>query len=163
MPRITFALMTVAAALTVAACSSSNKAGVATSSTTARAVVPSSPSNPVAAAKATATTAAPRLTGTSLSGSWSGHYSGAFSGTFLLNWQQSGSTLSGTIDLNPGGTVDIQGTVRGDSIRFGTLGDSVAGMGITYTGSVSGSSMSGSYQIQATNRTMNGSWTASKG
>ena len=36
----------------------------------------------------------------SLSGTWSGQYGGSFQGTFSLNWQQSGSSLSGTIKLS---------------------------------------------------------------
>jgi hypothetical protein len=79
-----------------------------------------------------------------------------------LNWTQSGSALTGTIVLNPGGPVNIQGTVQGGSIRFGTLGDSFNGMGITYSGSVSGSSMSGAYRISAPKQTFNGSWNASR-
>ncbi|MGA8218934.1 MAG: hypothetical protein WB771_10230, partial [Solirubrobacterales bacterium] len=70
-------------------------------------------------------------------------------------WQQSGSTLSGTIKLsNSGGTEQINGTVNGSAIKFGTVG----GPGITYSGSVSGSSMSGSYQTPGGG----GPWSASK-
>ena len=35
-----------------------------------------------------------------LSGTWSGTYSGAYHGSFTLNWKQSGSSLSGTIELS---------------------------------------------------------------
>ena len=124
----------------------------------------SSTSNSTSVASATATTAATTTataastTSTSnggLSGRWSGRYSGAYSGTFDLNWQQSGSTLSGTIKLsNPGSTEKINGTVNGSSIKFGTVG----GPGITYSGSVSGSSMSGSYQTPGGG----GPWSATK-
>ena len=34
-----------------------------------------------------------------LTGTWSGTYGGAFHGTFTLHWKQSGSQLSGTINL----------------------------------------------------------------
>jgi hypothetical protein len=79
----------------------------------------------------------------SLSGSWSGKYSGAYHGTFSLHWTQSGSQLRGTIKLsNSKGVLGIKGSVRGGSIKFGTVG----GPGITYSGSASGSSMSGRYQ-----------------
>ncbi|HEY7254361.1 MAG TPA: hypothetical protein VIG37_27995 [Methylomirabilota bacterium] len=90
-----------------------------------------------------------------LSGTWSGHYDGAFDGNFTLHWTQSGSKLSGTIKLsNPPDTPDIHGSVSGSSIRFGTVGSEA----ITYSGSVSGDSMSGSYQTPSGG----GSWSASK-
>jgi hypothetical protein len=76
-----------------------------------------------------------------LAGKWSGQYSGAYSGTFKLHWTQSGPTLSGSITLsNPGGTYSIKGAVHGNKITFGAVG-----AGATYTGSVSGKSMSGRY------------------
>jgi len=90
-----------------------------------------------------------------LSGTWSGHYSGASQGTFTLTWRQSGARLTGTIKIStPSATYPISGTVNGSAIRFGTLG----GGQITYTGSVSGSTMSGSYQAGRGG----GSWNASK-
>jgi hypothetical protein len=77
----------------------------------------------------------------SLAGKWSGQYSGAFSGTFKLRWTQSGSSLSGSITLSsPSGTYSIKGSVHGSKIAFGAVG-----AGATYTGSVSGKSMSGRY------------------
>lgn len=79
---------------------------------------------------------------TQLAGTWSGKYSGAFAGTFTLHWKQSGSRLTGTIVLSsPHGTYAINGSVRGSAIEFGAVG-----AGATYTGSVSGKSMSGSYK-----------------
>ena len=93
--------------------------------------------------------------GTSLSGSWSGKYSGAYKGTFSLHWTQSGSKLNGTIRLSSSrGLLGLKGTVRGGSIRFGTVG----GPGITYTGSASGRSMSGRYQTPGGG----GPWSAHK-
>jgi hypothetical protein len=100
------------------------------------------------------TTAASSST-SSLSGTWSGQYGGAYQGTFKLNWKQAGSNLVGTIKLSsPSGTLPTPGTVTGSSIRFGTVG----GFGITCTGSVSGSSMSGGYQAG----NGSGTWSASK-
>jgi hypothetical protein len=90
-----------------------------------------------------------------LSGTWSGQYSGASQGTFTLTWQQSGSNLSGTITLSdPAVTLPINGSVDGGAIRFGTVGS----VGVTYSGSVSGNSMSGTYQSE----TGNGPWSATK-
>ena len=59
----------------------------------------------------------------SLSGGWTGKYSGAYHGTFTLHWTQSGSQLRGTIKLSSaGGPVGLKGSVRGGSIKFGTVG-----------------------------------------
>ena len=57
-------------------------------------------------------------------------------------------------DLSTDGTPSVNGTVSGSSIRFGTVGSSA----ITYTGTVSGNSMSGSYQTPGGG----GSWSAHK-
>jgi hypothetical protein len=88
-----------------------------------------------------------------LSGRWSGHYSGAFNGTFILNWTQSGSLLHGHISLSsPHLTLGIGGAVSGSTIRFGAVGF------VTYSGSVHGNSMSGTY----TSPRGGGSWSATK-
>jgi hypothetical protein len=89
-----------------------------------------------------------------LSGTWSGQYSGGYNGTFTLHWTQSGSKLTGTIKLSqPSGTFSINGSVHGSAISFGAVG-----AGATYTGSVSGKSMSGSYKAAPEG----GSWSAKK-
>lgn len=78
---------------------------------------------------------------TSLAGTWKGSYGGAFAGTFTLHWTQSKSHLSGTITLsNPSGRYSINGSVSGTAIKFGAVG-----AGASYTGKVSGKTMSGSY------------------
>jgi hypothetical protein len=143
-------------ALVALGCSSSKTAsstnvtsppGTAASATTA----PPGPTEP--------STTAPQATG-DLTGSWSGNYTGAFNGTFSLTWQQSGSDLNGTIKISGFGDVPttINGSVQGSSIRFGT----VHGQEVTYTGSVSGNSMSGSWQIAVPGHSVTGSWNASK-
>jgi hypothetical protein len=104
---------------------------------------------------ATASASKGRAAAGSLSGTWSGKYGGAYHGTFILRWTQAGSRLSGTIKLsNPSSRPSIRGTVHGSTIRFGTVG----GAAITYSGSVSGKSMSGSYQTPGGG----GSWSAHK-
>ena len=82
---------------------------------------------------------------------------GAVSYTHLnLTWTQTGSSLSGSIDLTPGGTESLTGTVSGNTLQFGAVGSEA----ITYNGTVSGdSSMSGSYSVAGMG---GGSWTASK-
>jgi hypothetical protein len=114
-----------------------------------------------APSSAPATKAAARHTNApgALSGKWSGHYSGSFNGDFTVRWTQSGSHLHGTIHLsNPGDTMPINGTVNGSAISFGTVGSTA----ITYSGTVSGNSMSGSYKVHSTNGSSGGPWSASK-
>jgi hypothetical protein len=96
-----------------------------------------------------------RLAGGSLTGTWSGTYSGAYHGTFTLHWTQSKSRLTGTIKLSSVGRTNITGSVRGSTIRFGTVGNANA---ITYSGSVSGKSMSGTYKTGGAG----GTWSAHK-
>ena len=151
--------------VTLAGCGGSHASTAPT--TTASSAPPSSSSSTGAptgppdttAAPATSSTVAP--SGPNLSGHWSGRYSGTFTGTFDLTWHQSGTSLAGTItisSLNDGGTA-INGSVQGSSIRFGTVGSQA----ITYTGSVTGSSMSGSWQIAAGGQSHGGgSWSASR-
>ena len=93
-----------------------------------------------------------------LSGSWSGRYGGAYSGTFRLHWTQSRSTLTGSIWITYKGHTDktsVSGKLSGTSIKFGAVGP--VGV-ITYTGTVSGSSMSGHY----TTPKGGGNWSAHK-
>jgi hypothetical protein len=89
-----------------------------------------------------------------LGGTWTGSYSGAFTGTFTIHWRQRKSYLGGSIVLsNPSGKYTINGKVHGLSIKFGAVG-----AGATYTGSVSGTSMSGHYQSPEGG----GTWSAQK-
>jgi hypothetical protein len=152
LPAVALALV----ALVALGCSSSKKA--TSTDTNAPASTAASTTTAPPATSAPATTAAP--TAGDLSGTWTGNYSGDFSGTFTLTWQQSGSNLSGTIKISGFGDVptSINGSVQGSSIRFGT----VHGQEVTYTGSVSGDSMSGSWEIQVPGHSVKGSWNASK-
>jgi hypothetical protein len=113
-----------------------------------------------AASSATASTSAASPTSASsalnLSGNWNGQYSGSYQGTFTLTWQQSGTTLAGTIQIsNPAQTLPLNGTLNGTTITFGTVGS----LAITYTGTASVSSMSGTYSVGGTSA---GSWSATK-
>jgi hypothetical protein len=147
----TLVLIAAAAALVSTACSSSPASTTTDSPTTAPAATSTTAS---AAATTQATTPA---AATDLSGSWSGQYSGSYQGTFTLSWQQSGSALSGTIKLsNPPSTVPLHGTVNGSSLQFGTVGSTA----VTYSGTFSGGSMSGTWQIQGSSD--GGPWSASK-
>ena len=115
---------------------------------------------PAAAAPTTSTPAttpaSTKPASSGLSGTWSGEYSGAYSGTFILNWTQSGSSLNGKIKISaPASTLKVNGTLAGSTIQFGTVGS----LAITYSGSVSASSMSGSYTVGGA---AGGSWKATK-
>lgn len=139
-----FAVLLLAAVLSalVSGCGGSSSPTTKTSAATG-----------AAATRVAATSKASSNQSGGVSGKWSGQYGGAYSGTFKLHWIQSGSNLSGAIKLSaPANTLAIHGTLNGGTIKFGTVG-SVA---ITYTGTVSGSSMSGSYNTPAGG----GSWSA---
>jgi hypothetical protein len=129
----------------LAACSSSTNSGTPTPTT---ATTPTATATPVSTP-----TAAPATV--DLSGTWKGQYSGPFNGTFTLTWTQSASSLNGTIMLSsPARTLGISGNVSGSAISFGAVGV------VTYTGTVSSNSMSGSYTDVANGQT--GSWSANK-
>jgi hypothetical protein len=90
-----------------------------------------------------------------LSGTWTGSYSGVYSGTLSLTWTQTGSTLNGDIMLSsPARTFHISGNVAGSAITFGSVGN------VSYTGTVSSSSMSGTYTVLG--GSSGGSWSANK-
>jgi hypothetical protein len=153
MSHVKLGLVAVAAAMLLAACSTSQ------TSTTPPTAKPPAAASPAATATASATPAATAVAATGLTGKWNGQYSGAYQGTFTLTWRQSSSRLSGKITIsNPPSTLNIHGTVSGGSIRFGTVG----GVGITYTGTVSGSSMSGTYKVGLGSAASGGPWSASK-
>ena len=136
-----------AAALLLAACSSSSTSSK-TSTTTATHAATQPSSAPAASA--------PAATSGALTGTWNGQYGGSYQGTFVLHWRESGSRLGGHIHIsNPATSLPINGHVAGGSIRFGTVGS----YAITYSGTVSGNSMSGTYQVGGAQA---GNWSASK-
>jgi hypothetical protein len=141
-------------AVTLAAATAcSGSGGAATAKNTAK---PAAAGASAPASSAPATHA--QTTASALSGRWKGQYGGSYQGTFVLHWHQSGSNLSGLIHLsNPGSTLPIHGSVSGGKIRFGTVGS----MAVTYTGTVSGNSMSGTYHIN-NGSGAGGPWSASK-
>jgi len=153
MKRIGVIALSAGLVLALGACSSSTNDSGSTSSTSAPTTSTAPPTSTAPAATSTAAE-----TG-ELSGTWSGQYDGTFQGTFVLDWQQSGSKLSGTIKLSDGnGSLPINGTVNGGTISFGTVGSQA----ITYSGSVSGDSMSGTYEVQGGGGSAGGSWSATK-
>jgi len=130
--------------------------GCSKSSTTEQTGTPAVSSPPAAVSPTEASPASsPPATAGELSGTWSGTYSGTFNGTFTLKWSQTGPALKGTIDLSTAGTVPINGAVTGNTIAFGTVGSTA----ITYTGTVSGDSMSGTYHVAGGG---SGDWSATR-
>ena len=106
----------------------------------------------------TGATAALRMSTSGLSGNWSGTYGGTYHGTFTLHWTETGTRLHGSIKISYEGqsaTTTVTGKLNGSAISFGAVGP--VGV-ISYTGSVSGSSMSGHY----TTPKGGGSWSAHK-
>ena len=102
----------------------------------------------------TATQAPPSV---DLSGTWTGQYTGPFTGpfngSFSLTWTQTANALDGTIMLSsPPDNLHISGNLTGSTISFGAVGV------VTYTGTLSGSTISGSYTDIANGKS--GSWTA---
>jgi len=108
------------------------------------------------ASSACASATSPSASTSALSGMWSGTYGGSSEGTFTLNWQASGSSLTGTIMISGLGDdpIPINGNLAGNTITFGTVGT----IAITYKGTVSGRSMSGTYQTPIGT----GTWNATK-
>jgi hypothetical protein len=149
MPRTVLMALAGLTVMVVAGCGSSTDATSPTPS------IPQT-SPPTAAPTPTPTaiaTPTPAPATVDLSGTWTGQYSGPFNGTFTLKWTQSGSSLDGTIALSsPADNLHISGTVTGSAISFGAVGV------VTYSGTVSGSSMSGSYTDVANGQS--GSWSA---
>lgn len=148
--RVVLPAVVLALAVSAAACSSSSPTTATGGS--------QPPASPIATSPPASSPASSGGSDADLSGNWSGQYSGTFTGTFKLTWTQSNSKLTGTIDLNPGGTSPLNGTVSGNDITFGTVGSQA----ITYTGTVSGNSMSGTYKVKTANGTVGGSWSANK-
>jgi hypothetical protein len=137
-----------ATALLLAACSSPATTGNTSAHTAA---THAAAAQPAAAASSAPAAAAP------LSGAWHGQYGGSYQGTFVIHWRQSGSKLGGRIHIsNPASNLAIHGSLVGGAIQFGTVGS----YAITYSGTVSGSSMSGNYKVGSS---QGGNWSASKG
>jgi hypothetical protein len=139
------------AAIALAGCGASTTGGTPTPAATSSAT-PTATATPIPTPTPTASQTPPSV---DLSGTWTGQYSGPFNGTFSLTWTQSVAALNGTIALSsPHDTLHISGNVTGSSISFGAVGV------VTYSGTVSGSSMSGSYIDIANGQS--GSWSATK-
>jgi len=150
MPKTVLMALTGLAVVLVAGCGASTDTTPTPTSTQTQPPTAAPTPTPTAAATPTPAPVTVAVTGT-----WKGQYSGPFNGTFTLNWTQTGSTVDGTIALSsPADNLHINGTLSGSAISFGAVGV------VTYSGTVSGSSMTGSYTDLANGQ--NGSWSATK-
>ena len=149
MIRIALEVTALLSAALMAGCSSSTS-DTPTPTTAANNISTSTPT-----AAAPAPTSAAAAAAADVSGGWSGQYNGVFNGTFTLTWQQTGSAVNGKIVLSaPPNTYTITGNLTGNAITFGAVD------AVTYTGTVSGTSMSGTYQLPGGRG--GGNWNASK-
>jgi hypothetical protein len=90
-----------------------------------------------------------------LSGTWGGLCTGPFNGFCTLAWTQTANALDGTFAVQGGSSppdnLHISGNLTGSTVSFGTVGV------VTFTGTLSASTLSGSYTDIANGKT--GSWT----
>jgi hypothetical protein len=100
----------------------------------------------------------------SLTGAWKGTWINATpktaTGTFTLTWAQQGSLVVGAIGVSGSDCLsagNVSGTVEGDKVSFGAVEGNTT---ITYVGTVSGTTMSGTYTTACGNSS--GTWQAIK-
>jgi len=130
---------------------------------------PSASASPTPTATPTATpvvtpTATPSATGLgALSGAWMGTWTNetpAAVGTFTLTWAQQGTLLVGAIGVTGSNCIsagNVTGNVDGTKISFGAVEGTKT---ITYVGTVSGRTMSGTYSSEC--GPSKGTWSAVK-
>jgi hypothetical protein len=141
--------------LLAAGCSSGTQSSTAAAVSSVAASATPGGATVSTAASAPAGTTAPAAA-SDLTGTWNGTYNGSYSGTFTVKWTQSGSSVNGTIALPTVGTTEqLNGTVSGDKITFGTVGS----FAVTYSGTFSGNSMSGTYNVTGSPA---GNWSATR-
>ena len=100
-----------------------------------------------------------------MTGTWPGTYESTSTpganGTFTIQFTQTGSQLTGSIDIQGTPCITtgtISGTLSGGQITFGAVEGAQT---IAYTGSVSGNTMSGTYSAPQCDNGK-GTWTATK-
>jgi len=120
-------------------------------SSTAASAAPATPSGP----------AVPGLAGT-WDGTWKDTTPDQSTGTFALTWTQNGSALTGSIVVKGTPCVtgaSVTGSVSGSSISFGVVSGQIK---IAYDGTISGTTMKGTYAAPAACADAKGSWEAVK-
>lgn len=94
-------------------------------------------------------------------GTWTSTSTPGASGTFHIEFTQSGDQLNGSITITNSPCITtgtISGALDGNSITFGAVKGS---QNVAYTGTISGSSMSGTYAAPQCDNGV-GDWTATK-
>lgn len=136
------------------------------------AIATSAASTTVASPTAGSTTAPPATatvatsTGSALDGTWTGTWNSsdtADNGAVTIQWKQTGQQLAGTIIVTNTPCVTngtITGVVSGAAITFGAVQGATT---IAYTGTLSGTTLSGTYQANASCANATGRWSATKG
>lgn len=137
-------LPVLAIALVAAACSKGDTTVTPASPSGATAPGGLVPSPPAATGATGSTGTDIGITGT-WTGSWQTDADSAVNGTFTIDFVQQGEDISGDITIQGSACVtqgSVIGKVQGDKIEFGAV---QAEQTVTYTGAISGDSLSGTY------------------
>ncbi len=155
LPR-TLLAVTCLAALAVTGCSSGSTTAKSSPST-----APSSVGSSGQPSTSATTTAPPAQS--AIAGDWAGTYTSTSTpgatGTFRMTFTVTGNRVSGPIQIDNSACVGrgiITGTLNGNQITFGAVH---AAQQITYTGVISGNTMSGTYSAPRCGRAT-GTWRA---
>ena len=146
----------------LSACTAINANPGASATPSATPSVMASPTpTPTTSATASATPSATGLG--ALSGAWMGTWTNetpAAVGTFTLTWAQQGTLLVGAIGVTGSNCIsagNVTGNLDGNKISFGAVEGTKT---ITYVGTVSGNTMTGTYSSEC--GPSKGTWTAVK-
>lgn len=147
--------------LLTAGCTSSGN-GEGSTSTANPSPVTTAPASTAASTPAADTSSATSSAPASkddIAGDWSGTFANTTTGakgTFTVKFTRQGETITGNITINgtDGGAGNITGKLSGNKITFGTI----TGSTISFEGSFSGNSMSGTYKAG----TDHGTWKATR-
>lgn len=154
-----FAGAVLTLAVVAAACGGNDSSGAASASGTGTAITTQSPSA-TASSEPSESAAAGEIQG-GWDGTWTSTSDPGVDGTFHIDFTRSGAVLNGSISITDTPCITtgtITGTLDGDNIEFGAVQGT---QNIAYTGTISGSSMSGTYAApQCGNGT--GDWEATK-
>jgi hypothetical protein len=148
----------------LSACTAINANPGASATPSATASPTPSPTLTATVTPAATATATPSATGLgALSGAWMGTWANetpAAIGTFTLTWAQQGTLLVGAIGVTGSNCIsagNVTGNLDGNKISFGAVEGTKT---ITYVGTVSGNTMTGTYSSEC--GPSKGTWTAVK-
>lgn len=143
---------------------SASQAAASQAAATAASLPPATPeatASPVQSPPPSPSPAPAGLAGT-WNGTWKDTSPDTSGGTFVLTWTQDGNALTGNIVVK--GTpcltaATITGSVNGSAISFGAVSGKNT---VVYNGSISGSTMKGSYVAPAACADAKGTWAATR-